>query len=86
MPLVHNSYLHRIISNQERGITASALRCGLRIAEFFYTSATTLRNKLYDSSILRAHHLPIPVISIGNITAGGTGKTPVVRHLAIKLH
>src|SRR5688500_1773583 len=85
MPLVHNSYLHRVISNQERGIAASALRSGLRIGEFFYTSATTLRNKLYDANILRAHHLPIPVISIGNITAGGTGKTPFVRYLATKL-
>ena len=85
MPLIQNSYLHRVISDQERGFTASTLRTALRIAEFFYAAATTLRNKLYDSHLLRAHHLPVPVISIGNITAGGTGKTPMVRYLATGL-
>src|SRR5438105_1690754 len=85
MPLVHNSYLHRVITNQERTLSASALRVGLRIAEFPYALATTVRNKLYDSQILPSHHLPISVISIGNITAGGTGKTPFVRFLAAKL-
>ena len=85
MPLVHNSYLHRVITNQERSFRASILRVGLRIAEFPYAGVTAVRNKLYDAKILRAHHLPIPVISIGNITAGGTGKTPFVRLLAKKL-
>jgi tetraacyldisaccharide 4'-kinase len=85
MPLIHNSYLHRVIANQQRGLAATALRTGLRIAEFFYASATRVRNKLFDLNVRRAHHLPVPVISIGNITAGGTGKTPFVRWLAAKL-
>src|SRR6266446_92730 len=85
MPLVHNSYLHRVITNEQRGIRATVLRITFRAAEFFYTAATAIRNKLYDANILRARHLSIPVISIGNITAGGTGKTPVVRWLAMKL-
>src|SRR3954463_5553777 len=85
MPLVHNSYLHRVIANQERGLGAAAIRTTFSIAEFFYTSATSFRNKLFDAQILRAHRLSIPVISIGNITAGGTGKTPFTRWLATKL-
>jgi tetraacyldisaccharide 4'-kinase len=40
------------------------------------------RNKLYDWSILKSSKLPCRVISVGNLTVGGTGKTPVVEYLA----
>lgn len=40
------------------------------------------RNKLYDWSILKYSKLPCRVISVGNLTVGGTGKTPVVEYLA----
>jgi tetraacyldisaccharide 4'-kinase len=40
------------------------------------------RNGLYGASLLPRHRLDAPVISIGNITMGGTGKTPFVIHVA----
>ena len=43
-----------------------------------YGIAAHLRNRLFDLRILRDHKLPVPVISVGNLTAGGTGKTPLV--------
>lgn len=46
-----------------------------------YGFATQLRNSAFDHQYLAAKGLPVPVISVGNITAGGTGKTPVVLEL-----
>ena len=47
-----------------------------------YALGINLRNLAYDRNILKIHKLPIPVISIGNVTVGGTGKTPVTLSLA----
>lgn len=48
----------------------------LFFCSLFYSAAYKLRLALYSIGIFRTHKLPAHVISIGNITAGGTGKTP----------
>ncbi|HPF03129.1 MAG TPA: tetraacyldisaccharide 4'-kinase [Bacteroidales bacterium] len=48
----------------------------------FYGLITAVRNFLYDSSILRSHEFRVPLICVGNLAAGGTGKTPHTEYLA----
>jgi len=43
-----------------------------------FAAAVWLRNKLYDRGICQVHKLSKPVVSIGNISVGGSGKTPFV--------
>jgi tetraacyldisaccharide 4'-kinase len=49
---------------------------------FFYGLAVWLRNKLFDVGILPSKEFEIPLIVVGNITVGGTGKTPHIEYLA----
>jgi tetraacyldisaccharide 4'-kinase len=51
-----------------------------------YGAIVALRGKLYDSGTLKAYRSALPVVSIGNVTAGGNGKTPLCLALAYELH
>lgn len=75
------SQFRALVSGQQGGLVAAVLRAGLRLAEAPYAAAVRARNALYDRHLARIHHLPIPVLSVGNLTLGGTGKTPMVAWL-----
>ena len=55
------------------------------LLSILYISLINIRNWLYDIGFLTAHNFSTPIISIGNITAGGNGKTPMVVYIAKKL-
>lgn len=74
-----------MMSGESRGMHASAIRLATGAAEPFYAIALRLRNLLYQKGLKKTHCLSRPVISVGNITTGGTGKTPVVEFLARRL-
>src|SRR5260221_8087671 len=45
---------------------------------WFFGALTAARRALYRTGLLRAHRVDVPVIVVGNLIAGGAGKTPVV--------
>jgi tetraacyldisaccharide 4'-kinase len=57
----------------------------LWLPSVIYRLAVALRNSAYDLGLLKSHSFTLPVICVGNITAGGTGKTPHVMYLAERL-
>lgn len=63
----------------------SAWQMVLRPLSCLYRSVITLRRLAYRLNLVSTHNLPVPVIVVGNLTVGGTGKTPLVIWLAQQL-
>lgn len=62
------------------------VRSLLRVVSWGYGAAISVRNALYDRGVLKTTRLAVPVVSVGNLVLGGTGKTPFVERLALSLN
>jgi len=79
------TYLLDVIERRREGKTETLLRGILRTLSWIFTIIVQIRLWLYRHRIIRANTLGCQVISVGNLTVGGTGKTPVVEVFARNL-
>jgi tetraacyldisaccharide 4'-kinase len=78
-------YAIEVILERKHGFRPALLRLLLRVLSLLYLVIVQLRLYLYRNRVLKEHQLGCLVISIGNLTVGGTGKTPIVEKFAREL-
>jgi len=79
------TFLLDVIVEERRGTRETLLRAVLYAFSKLFQAAIKIRRFLYNVRILRDSTLGVQVIAIGNLTVGGTGKTPVVEKFAREL-
>ncbi|MDR4506235.1 MAG: tetraacyldisaccharide 4'-kinase [Candidatus Scalindua sp.] len=79
---MNREYYVSILSGHEKGIISIPIRFLLSLCACLYFTVLQTRSALYKYGVARRRCLPVKVVSIGNITTGGTGKTPLVEFVA----
>jgi tetraacyldisaccharide 4'-kinase len=75
----------KLVSEQSQGRIPDLLRGTLSGCALAYRQGVSVRNWMYDIGLLSTCHANVPVVSVGNLSMGGTGKTPMVEYLCRRL-
>jgi tetraacyldisaccharide 4'-kinase len=78
----HWQGFHQLVRGDRRGLGAALARLGLRTLSIPYGLGVRLRNWSFARGWIKTIAAPVPVVSVGNLTVGGTGKTPCVEWIA----
>ena len=76
------TYYLELISGRKRGLAASFIKSFLSLISALYFLIINCRNILYKIKFFKERRLPCCVISIGNLSWGGTGKTPITEKVS----
>jgi tetraacyldisaccharide 4'-kinase len=71
----------KIVSGESRGVVPAIWFCLFYLISLPLSVIIRIRNFLYDNELLPVHRVPVFVISVGNLTLGGTGKSPMCAYL-----
>src|SRR5690606_30179061 len=79
------SFIIEVIEKRKKTFWTKGLEFILLFFSFVFKSGVQCKNFFYDKGFFQTKKVNIPVISIGNIVAGGTGKTSFISFLSAKL-
>lgn len=77
-----HEFIYSLITDQIQGPFTGFLRIGLTLLSFVFNVVVRIRALFYRVGIFKRRKVPRPVISVGNIALGGTGKTPLVEYIS----
>ncbi|MCH9609165.1 MAG: Tetraacyldisaccharide 4'-kinase [Chlamydiales bacterium] len=78
-------WLEGVIAGRQKGFVASCYRGLMTVPSWFYAIFLHIRHALYTLGLKRATWFDVPVVSVGNIVVGGSGKTQLILLLADEL-
>ncbi len=86
MPLLPDAEtFKRVADGTDGSLQGAILRAALVPLGVAWGGVTEARNRAYDAGLLPTRQAPVPVVCVGNLTLGGTGKTPLVAWVARRL-